>query len=71
MVAAFSGFVAGHVGGLEQLGLGLAVGVLIDATLVRILLVPSSMALLGRGNWWLPWEARAAPPRTNRVTERP
>ena len=71
MVAAFSGFVAGHVGGLEQLGLGLAVGVLIDATLVRILLVPSSMALLGRWNWWLPWEARAAPPRTNRATERP
>jgi RND superfamily putative drug exporter len=71
MVAAFSGFVAGRVGGLEQLGLGLAVGVLLDATLVRMLLVPSSMALLGRWNWWLPGGARRAPPRVERVTERP
>jgi uncharacterized membrane protein YdfJ with MMPL/SSD domain len=71
MVAAFSGLAAGRVGGLEQLGIGLAVGVLLDATVVRILLVPASMALLGRWNWWLPGEARAAPPRTERATERP
>jgi putative drug exporter of the RND superfamily len=38
--------------------LGLALGVLIDATIVRALLVPSFMAVLGRYNWWLPGAAR-------------
>jgi putative drug exporter of the RND superfamily len=54
MVAAFSGFVAGEIGGLQQLGVGLALGVLLDATLVRMVLLPSAMAVLGRYNWWLP-----------------
>jgi putative drug exporter of the RND superfamily len=54
MVAAFSGFVAGRVVGLQEFGLGLAVAILFDATIVRILLVPSLMALFGRWNWWLP-----------------
>ena len=54
MVAAFSGFVAGRVVGLQEFGLGLAVAILVDATIIRILLVPSLMALFGRWNWWLP-----------------
>jgi RND superfamily putative drug exporter len=54
MVAAFSGFVAGRIVGLQEFGLGLAVAILVDATIVRILLVPSLMALFGRWNWWLP-----------------
>ena len=54
MVAVFSGFVAGRVPGLQQLGLGLALGVLIDATVVRLLLVPSLVYLGGRRSWWLP-----------------
>jgi putative drug exporter of the RND superfamily len=54
MVAAFSGFVAGRIVGLQEFGLGLAVAILFDATIVRILLVPSLMALFGRWNWWLP-----------------
>jgi RND superfamily putative drug exporter len=54
MVAAFSGFVAGSVVGLQQFGLGLAVAIFVDATIVRALLVPSAMALFGRWNWWLP-----------------
>jgi RND superfamily putative drug exporter len=54
MVAAVSGFVFGRVGALQQFGLGLALAVLIDATLVRALLVPAAMAVLGRLNWWLP-----------------
>lgn len=54
MVAAFSGFVAGSVVGLQQFGLGLAVAILLDATIVRALLVPSLMAMFGRWNWWLP-----------------
>ena len=54
MVAAFSGFVAGRIGGLQEFGLGLAVAIFVDATIVRALLVPSLMALFGRYNWWLP-----------------
>ena len=54
MCAAFSGFVAGRVVALQEFGLGLALAVVIDATIVRVLLVPSVMTLLGRWNWWLP-----------------
>jgi putative drug exporter of the RND superfamily len=54
MVAAFSGFVAGRVQGLQELGLGLALAILLDATIIRAVLVPSLMAVLGRWNWWLP-----------------
>jgi putative drug exporter of the RND superfamily len=54
MVAAFSGFVAGSIVGLQQFGLGLAVAILVDATIVRAILVPSLMAVFGRWNWWLP-----------------
>ncbi|HWO61389.1 MAG TPA: MMPL family transporter, partial [Umezawaea sp.] len=54
MAAAFCGFLAGSVTGLRQLGLGLALGVLLDATLVRSILVPALMAVLRGYNWWLP-----------------
>jgi putative drug exporter of the RND superfamily len=54
MVAAFSGFVAGRIVGLQEFGVGLAVAIFVDATIVRALLVPSLMALFGRYNWWLP-----------------
>ncbi len=54
MVAAFSGFVAGRVPGLRQFGVGLSLGVLLDATVVRAVLVPAAMAVLDRWNWWLP-----------------
>ena len=54
MVGALSGLVAGHVAGLQEIGAGLALGVIIDATIVRGLLMPSLMTLLGRWNWWLP-----------------
>ena len=53
-VSALTGLIAGHFAGLQELGVGLAVGVLVDATLVRGLLLPSAMVLLGRWNWWLP-----------------
>ena len=54
MVVAFAGFVSGRIVGLQQLGLGLAVGVVVDATLVRMVVLPALMALVGRWNWWLP-----------------
>ena len=54
MFAAFMGFVAGSIVGLQQFGFGLATAILIDVTIVRALLVPSAMAIFGRWNWWLP-----------------
>ena len=54
LVGALSGLVFGQVAGLQELGVALALGVLIDATIVRGLILPSAMALLGRWNWWLP-----------------
>ncbi len=54
MFAAFMGFVAGSVVGLQQFGFGLAAAILIDVTIVRSLLVPSAMKLFGQYNWWLP-----------------
>jgi RND superfamily putative drug exporter len=50
-VSAVSGLIGGHFLGLQQIGIGLAVGVLIDATLIRGFLLPSSMVLLGKYNW--------------------
>jgi RND superfamily putative drug exporter len=60
MVAAFSGFTAGSFVGLQQFGLGLSVAILLDATVVRMLLVPSLMKLLGDWNWYLPERVRRA-----------
>ena len=54
MVVVFSGFAAGRLTSLQQAGFGLAVAVLLDATIVRSVLVPASMALLGDWNWYLP-----------------
>jgi RND superfamily putative drug exporter len=54
MFAAFMGFVAGSIVGLQQFGFGLAAAILIDVTIIRAILVPSAMALFGRWNWWLP-----------------
>ena len=54
MIAVFSGFAAGQMVMFQQMGFGLAVAVLLDATLVRSVLVPASMELLGRRNWYLP-----------------
>jgi putative drug exporter of the RND superfamily len=54
MVAVFAGFAAGRLVFLQETGFGLAVAVLIDATLVRSVLVPAAMTLLGKWNWYLP-----------------
>ncbi len=54
MVAVFSGFASGDMVVNQQAGFGLAVAVLLDATLVRSILVPASMQLLGDRNWYLP-----------------
>ena len=54
MVTVFTGFASGRLGPFQQMGFGLAVAVFLDATIVRTLLVPASMRLLGDMNWYLP-----------------
>jgi RND superfamily putative drug exporter len=54
MVAVFAGFASGQLVMFQQMGFGVAVAILIDATLVRTVLVPATMTLLGRWNWYLP-----------------
>ncbi|QNN52637.1 MMPL family transporter [Nocardioides mesophilus] len=62
MIAVFLSFVSSPVPSLKMLGLGLATAILVDATLVRMVLVPATMTLLGKANWWLPtWLDRALP----------
>jgi RND superfamily putative drug exporter len=58
MIAAFSGFSAGRFVGLQEFGIGLSAAIFLDATLVRALLVPATMKLLGRWNWFLPDSVR-------------
>jgi RND superfamily putative drug exporter len=62
MICVFSSFILGDDRSLKLFGFGLAVAVFIDATVVRLVLVPATMELLGRANWWLPdWLNRALP----------
>lgn len=63
MITVFALLMFSHVELIKALGLGLTVAVLLDATLVRLVLVPSLILLAGRWNWWLPGRAgrRAAP----------
>jgi RND superfamily putative drug exporter len=62
MFCVFASFVVGDVRVLKVFGLGLAVAVLVDATIVRLVLVPATMELLGKANWWFPrWLDRIVP----------
>ena len=54
MIAVFLSFVGSPVPSVKMLGLGLATAIAVDATLVRMVLVPATMSLLGDANWWLP-----------------
>ena len=54
MVAVFGGFALGDLPMFQQIGVGLAVSVFLDATIVRTILVPATMRLLGDKNWWMP-----------------
>jgi RND superfamily putative drug exporter len=54
MVVVFTAFAFTSLLEVQQIGFALAVAILVDATLIRILLVPATMRLLGHWNWWLP-----------------
>jgi RND superfamily putative drug exporter len=62
MISVFMAFVFGPDAGTKMFGVGLATAILVDATLVRMVLVPACMTLLGQANWWLPgWLDRLLP----------
>src|SRR5262249_39943264 len=62
MMSVFRAFVLGDDVNAKMFGIGLAVAVLLDATLVRMVLVPATMSLFGRANWWVPsWLDRILP----------
>jgi len=72
MVAVFSTFATLSVVSMKQLGVGLAVAIFLDATLVRGLLVPATMSLLGEYNWYLPrWLDRLMPNQTEELDDVP
>jgi RND superfamily putative drug exporter len=54
IVIVFLGFAGGRMIGIKELGLSMSIAVIVDATLVRCLLVPATMTLLGELNWWAP-----------------
>ena len=62
MICALTGFVTGHFAGLQELGVGLIAGIAIDASIIRLLLLPATMVLLGKWNWSNP---RISESRTN------
>jgi RND superfamily putative drug exporter len=62
MLAVFGGFVLGNDAVVKMMGLGLATAIFLDATVVRMVLVPATMTLMGDANWWLPgWLDRLLP----------
>lgn len=75
MIVVFAGFAMGDIGSLQQTGFGLAVAVFIDATIVRSILVPASMEMLGDLNWyfprWLAWVPTISVEGVTRRRERP
>ena len=72
MVVVFASFMLEDIREIKLFGLGLALAVLLDATLVRMVVVPATMELLGDRNWWLPrWLDRLLPHVEIERTEQP
>ena len=65
MVAVFAVFAGTGVPSVKEIGLGLAVAIALDATLVRLVLVPATMRIMGRWNWWLPGPLAKVLPRAD------
>ena len=62
MILVFGAFILGGIRVIKEFGLGLAGGILVDAVLIRMAVVPSVMILLGKSNWWFPgWLDRITP----------
>jgi len=71
MITVFIGFALANIVIIKSVGVGMAIAVALDATIVRALIVPATMRLLGRANWWAPRfiaRPRAAAPIAERAT---
>ncbi|HKP98924.1 MAG TPA: MMPL family transporter [Actinomycetes bacterium] len=71
IVVVFLGFAAGELLTIKEVGLGMAIAVVLDATVVRMLLVPATMKLMGRWNWWAPPALRRLHDRYGLAEQRP
>ena len=71
IVVVFAGFAAGQLVMFQQMGFGVAVALLLDATLIRSVVLPSTLSLLESRSWYLPRLARLAPPRRDRTPHGP
>jgi uncharacterized membrane protein YdfJ with MMPL/SSD domain len=65
MVAVFGVFASTGTPSIKEIGLGLSVAIALDATLVRLILVPATMEIMGRWNWWLPKRLARVLPRAD------
>ncbi|GGY01248.1 MMPL family transporter [Streptomyces djakartensis] len=63
MVAVFTAFAFAGIVPIQQIGIGMAVAIALDATVIRLLVVPASMRLMNRWNWWMPGRKTPAPAR--------
>ena len=72
LVGTFGSFASASVVTIKEIGLGLAIGVLIDSTIVRVVMVPATMRLMGARNWWMPgWLKRIVPELSEGPTSAP
>ena len=71
IVVVFCGFAAGELLTIKEVGLGMAIAVVLDVTVVRMLLVPATMKLMGRWNWWAPPPLRRLHHRVGLVEQAP
>ena len=65
MVAVFAVFAGTGVPSIKEIGVGLSVAIFLDATLVRLVLVPATMEIMGKWNWWLPRPIARVLPEAN------
>jgi len=70
MVGVFSVFATLSTIDMKQMGVGMATAILLDATIIRAVVLPSAMTLLGRWNWWAPRPLRRAVPGPEPASER-
>ncbi|MNI45310.1 Membrane protein YdfJ [compost metagenome] len=61
MISVFASFAFAGVLPMQQLGFGMAVAIALDATIVRLVIVPAAMELMGKWNWWVPFSRTEAP----------
>jgi RND superfamily putative drug exporter len=70
MTISFAALIASQVSLIRIFGLGLTLAILVDASVIRMVLLPAAMALLGRWNWWAPWPLGRLRPQPDQLGAR-